>query len=75
MTSSQHHQYVVCINDGGDELDLIRGKLYRVLEPEPNDGPDEVRIIDQSGEDYLYPRDWFVAVELPQAAIEALEAA
>lgn len=67
--------YVVCIENGEYDLDLIVGKIYRAAKPEPKDHASELRIIDESGEDYLYPADWFVPVELPRKAQRALTAA
>lgn len=62
-------QFVVCVNDAdfGDfsAADLIVGKCYAVLAHEE----DWLRIVDESGEDYLYPAAWFVPVALsPEAA-------
>ncbi len=72
---AKHHRYVLCTKNSGNDIDLIVGKVYRLVEPEPNDSSQEIRVIDESGEDYLYPKQWFVAIELPRAAIDALEAA
>ena len=47
-------------------------KLYLVLSDEAAAADGYLRVIDESGEDYLYPRDLFVPIELPQAAAEAL---
>ena len=68
-------RYVVCLTDHGDEASAIKSKLYRVVEPDPNDTPEDIRIIDEEGQDYPYPRDWFAEVNLPHQVIEALEAA
>ncbi len=62
-------QWVVCANDAGfgdfSAADLIIGKCYAVLTNEN----DWLRIVDESGEDYLYPAAWFVPVALsPEAA-------
>ena len=64
--------FTVCIQNGEYQVDLIVGKIYRVVRPERNDGPADIRIFDESGEDYLYPRDWFVPIELPLKARKAL---
>jgi hypothetical protein len=64
--------FAVCIQNGEYEVDLIVGKIYRVARPERNDEPADIRILDESGEDYLYPRDWFVPIELPLKARKAL---
>jgi hypothetical protein len=75
--SNANHQtdYVICLYDQGDALSVLKGEVYKVVTPEANDPDAMIRIIDEEGEDYLYPRDWFVAIDLPQAAIDALEAA
>ncbi|MGH9890508.1 MAG: hypothetical protein ACREA0_00690 [bacterium] len=56
-------------------IDLEVGKLYVVMPPEPGDGEEEMRVVDESGEDYLYPASWFVAVDVPEASAQALRAA
>jgi hypothetical protein len=67
-------EFAVCIDNGEYDVDLIVGKLYRVARPKRNDRPSDIRIVDESGEDYLYPRGWFVPVELPLKARKALAA-
>jgi hypothetical protein len=64
-------RFVICIRNGGCE-DLEPRKLYQVVPDEAAAEDGLVRVIDESGEDYLYPRDLFVPIELPQAAEEAL---
>jgi hypothetical protein len=58
-------EFAVCIHNGEYDVDLIVGKIYRVVKPERNDRPSDIRVLDESGEDYLYPRGWFVPVDLP----------
>ena len=53
----------------------MKGKLYRVVEPHPNDTPEIVRIIDEENEDYPYPRDRFAPLDLPEPILKALDAA
>ena len=64
-------RFAICVsNEGCDDLALR--KLYRVL-PDSDAGKDDfVRIVDESGEDYLYPQSRFVVIELPQAVAEKL---
>lgn len=63
-------QFVMCIrNEGCEDLELR--KIYRVLPDESAAKVGYLRVIDESGEDYLYPEDCFVPVELPQAARKA----
>jgi hypothetical protein len=74
MTSrgGRSEEFAVCIHNGEYEVDLIVGKIYRVMKPKRNDRPSDIRVIDESGEDYLYPRGWFVPVDLPLKARKAL---
>ena len=64
----------MCIRNGEYRVDLVVGKIYRVVKPERNDRPSDVRIVDESGDDYLYPRNWFVSVDLPAKAKKVLSA-
>jgi hypothetical protein len=58
--------FAVCVaNDGCD--DLSAGMLYRVLPDDAATQEGTLRIIDDSGEDYLYPSGRFVIVDVPQA--------
>ena len=52
--------------------DLVLGDVYPVLEDETASKESYVRVIDESGEDYLYPANYFVSIVLPQAAERAL---
>jgi hypothetical protein len=74
MAKQLKEQYVACVRTDG-AFDLEVGKLYAVLPPERGDGPDDLRVVDESGEDYLYPSSWFVAVDVPEASARALRAA
>jgi hypothetical protein len=67
-------QFAVCIDNGEYDADLIVGKIYRVVKAKRNDRASDIRVLDESGEDYLYPRGWFVPVELPLRAKKALAA-
>ena len=66
--------YVMCIDNEGYPVSLEIGKVYRKL---PSDAgvPNWVRVIDESGEDYLYPAKRFVAMQVPPKARRALAAA
>ena len=60
-------RFVVCIKNEGYEAALERNKIYRV-KADPDAAKDgDIRVVDESGEDYLYPAEWFVAVEVPKA--------
>ena len=71
----QHkRQLAICIRNKGAE-DLEIRKVYRVL-PDARAAKDGlIRVIDESDEDYLYPADYFVPVELPREAERALSPA
>jgi hypothetical protein len=62
--------YALCVCNEGNEVSLELLKLYRVVEPRANDPADWVRIVDESGEDYLYPAANFVPLTLPGDAEE-----
>lgn len=60
--------YVICISNGGYPVSLEVRKVYQAL-PDPADSAHGlVRVIDESGEDYLFPQDLFVPIDLPPAA-------
>jgi len=65
-------RYAVCIANKGSEASLERHKLYVLLPDRRAEADGLVRVIDEDGEDYLYPADWFVAVEVPKAVQTSL---
>ena len=68
-------QFVVCLKNEGYEVSLERRKIYRVV-PDPEAGKHrQIRVIDESGEDYLYPQRFFAPIELPQPIRRAVLAA
>jgi hypothetical protein len=69
--SSAKSRFVICIPNEGNE-DIVAGKVYQVLEDEKAAQVGYIRVIDESGKDYLYPADYFVSITLPQAAERAL---
>jgi len=70
----ENPRFVLCLrNDESDDLE--RGKVYQVLIDEKAAREGYVRVIDESGEDYLYPTDYFVSIRVPQTAARALLAA
>ena len=64
--------YVLCVKNNGYRVALELGKLYRCLGDRDAEQHWMRRVVDESGEDYLYPREWFVEVRLPTAAKRAL---
>src|SRR5438128_2085734 len=71
-SSSKRRRFVLCTDDRGYEGSLIRGKVYQVHKPEAGDQPYDLRVIDESGEDYLYSLQRFVEVPLPPKAQRAI---
>ena len=68
-------QFVVCLENDGYEVSLERRKIYRVLPDSDAAKHRLIRVIDESGEDYLYPQIFFAPIELPQAIRRAVLAA
>jgi len=67
-------QFVVCVQNTGCD-DLVLGRVYQVLPDESAAKDSYIRVVDESGEDYLYPADYFVSIALPEAAEGTLLAA
>lgn len=66
---------VVCISNTGYEVSLEPRKLYEVL-PDPDAAKHgQLRVVDESGEDYLYPQSHFAEIVLPHAIRKAVLAA
>ena len=68
-------QFVICIENKGYAASLELRKIYQVMPDKTAAKLHQLRVIDESGEDYLYPEDYFVPVQLPQAAERAVRRA
>jgi len=68
-------QFVICVVNKGYPAALELRKIYQVVPDKAASRLHQVRVIDESGEDYLYPEDYFVAVQLPQAVERAVRRA
>jgi len=55
----------VCVRNDGYEASLERNKIYTVLPDDEAERDGDLRVIDESGEDYLFSADRFVAIEVP----------
>jgi hypothetical protein len=60
--------YLLCVRNEAYPASLEVRKVYRALRDPVAAKKNFVRVIDESGDDYLYPADYFVAINLPQAA-------
>ena len=58
-------RFAICMDNEGYEASLELGKIYEVLQPEPNDAAGYIRLVDESGEDYLYNAQGSEIIELP----------
>ncbi len=72
---SAQHQFAICVQNEGYPASLELWKVYRVLPDDKAAKHQLMRVVDESGEDYLYDQGWFVPIRLPQAAKEAMLAA
>lgn len=72
--NNKNTNFVVCVsNDGCDDLEVRR--IYRVLPDDAAAADSMLRVVDESGEDYLYPENLFLQIELPRAVEKALSPA
>ena len=65
-------RFVLCVRNEDYPASLELRKVYRVLSDEQASKRHQMRVIDESGEDYLYPEEYFVPIKLPQAAEKAV---
>jgi hypothetical protein len=66
-TRGAEQRFVVCVRNRGYEASLERNKIYAVVPDEDAERDGDVRVIDESGEDYLFSANRFVAIEVPTA--------
>ena len=68
-------RFVVCVKNKDYGASLELRKLYQVVADESAAKLHQIRVIDKSGEDYLYPEEYFIVLQLPQAAEKAVRRA
>lgn len=73
--SSSKGSFVVCVRNTGHPASLEVRKIYRALPDRAAESHGMVRVVDESGEDYLYPAKLFMALDLPQSLRSALQRA
>ncbi len=61
-------QFAICVSNDGYPASLELRKVYRLVADPLAATRHFVRVVDESGEDYLYPEEFFVPIEVPQAA-------
>jgi len=68
MGKKKERQFAVCVRNEDYPASLEVRKIYEMIPDAKAARHKLVRIVDESGEDYLYPEDYFVPIEVPQAA-------
>ena len=63
------HSYVLCLKNRGYPSALEIRKIYEALPDAEAEDRGLMRVIDESGEDYLYPANFFVAIDVPKQAL------
>ena len=71
MSNTKEIKFLICI-ENRDCDDLVKGKVYRIIPDQDASKEKYLRIVDDSGEDYLYPESYFAPVELSLEAVKAL---
>lgn len=66
------YKFAVCVNNADYPVALELHKTYRVLPDDDAATDGDIRVVDETGEDYLYPAEYFVMVDLPQAVEKSL---
>jgi hypothetical protein len=69
------NEFVVCVRNEGYEASLELRKIYQAIPDTDAEHHHLLRVVDESGEDYLYPQDFFLPIELPKALEKAVLAA
>ena len=64
-------RFAICVSNSGGPASLELRKVYRLVSDPAAASEGLVRVVDESGEDYLYPDKFFVPIEVPKAAVRA----
>jgi hypothetical protein len=75
MSKPQAKQFVICVKNDGYGASLEKRKLYVALRDAGAEKHGLIRVVDESGDDYLYPKVFFRSVALPQSLKKAVLAA
>lgn len=66
-------RFAICVDNSQYPAALSLHKVYRVVPDEDAECDGDLRVVDESGEDYLYPSDYFVLVDSPDGVVTALD--
>jgi len=72
MNMAEQKHFAVCVRNEEYEASLELRKIYEVLEDSEAAKHQMIRVVDEEGEDYLYPASWFLSIELPQDVEQAI---
>jgi hypothetical protein len=67
----QKERYVLCLDDDNYQASLEARKIYKCISDPDAESHNMIRVVDESGEDYLYPSSLFIPIEIPQQATKA----
>jgi hypothetical protein len=73
MKNALAYQYAICISNADYPASLEVHKVYRVLPDKTLEEGGDLRVVDESGEDYIYPAEYFLIVPLPEEVANALQ--
>ncbi|MFB0554159.1 MAG: hypothetical protein ACETWQ_12705 [Phycisphaerae bacterium] len=68
---SDKQHYVLCVSNEKYPASLEARKIYQCVPDPQAEAHGQIRVIDESGEDYLYPREFFLPIEIPEEATRA----
>lgn len=75
QATSASASYVVCLDNEGYPASLETRKIYRRLSDPRAEADGMIRVVDESGEDYLYPARFFAAIDVPASVVRAFAGA
>ena len=75
MKSRSLKYYVICVQNQGYEVSLEKRKIYRLSPDVSAHARNLVKVYDESGQSYLYPARYFMAIKLPQPVLKAFHRA
>jgi hypothetical protein len=65
-------RFAICVNNSEYPASLELHKIYRVIPDEDARKDGDLRIVDESGDDYLYPTDYFLLIDIPRSTAQSL---
>lgn len=71
--AKRKRRFVLCVKSGSYRASLVPRKVYRVLEDPAAEARSLLRVIDETGEDYLFPASLFVPIDVPEKAAPAFK--